>query len=284
MRLSLSGLSRIGFALLLTFSHPIAGEAAQPFEGQALPLVAYADMADLSDSADVVLRAQIRNLVRVEDERSPGLRSGQGRFYVKARTRALLLGDQVVGDSLTYLVDLPLDQRGRPPKLKKRDVLLFARLVPGRPGELQLVARDAQLVWTEQEEAMARAILTDMVSRTAPPVVTGVREVIYVAGNLAGSGETQIFMATKDGSAASITVRHMPGRPAAWGVSFSELIADVTRPPLSDTLVWYRLACFLPNTLPPGANLSDTPMKRKQALSDYRMVLGELGTCRRTRR
>jgi hypothetical protein len=244
----------------------------------------YADLVALADSADMVLRAQVRSMARVENQRAPGLKAGKGRFYVKAKTRALLSGSRGVSDSLAYLVDLPLDSRGKPPALKKQDVLIFARPVAGSVDMLQLVAPDAQILWSDRDEAMLRTILRDLLSPDAPPVVTGVREIIHVPGNLAGAGETQIFLSTRGGSAASITVHHEPGRQPVWGVSFSELIADVTRSPRPETLEWYRLACFLPNTLPPAANLSEAPASRQQALSDYRMVLGQLGECRSNRR
>ncbi|KHK92346.1 hypothetical protein [Novosphingobium malaysiense] len=241
----------------------------------------YADIADLADSAGVVVLAQVKKMLRVEDERAPGLRPGYGRFYIEAETKSLLTGSAPLGESVKYLVDVPLDSRGKPPKLKKTDVFLFARAVPGRPGELQLVTPTAQRPWSEAGEARLRGILKSLVSSDAPAEVTGVRELFYVPGNLAGQGETQIFLTTKDGSAASITVRHQPGSPPAWGVSFSELVADVGNPPQRDTLTWYRLACFLPNSPPPGVNVSEGYSAKQQAEADYRMVLGELGVCER---
>ncbi|MCT2399166.1 hypothetical protein NZK81_06380 [Novosphingobium sp. HK4-1] len=246
---------------------------------QTGPEPTYADIADLADSAGVVVLAQVRKMVRVDDARAPGLRAGYGRYYVEADTRSLLTGSAPIGESVRYLVDLPLDSRGKAPKLKKKDVFLFARAVAGRPGELQLVSPTAQRPWSAAGEARLRGILTSLVAPDAPARVTGVRELFYVPGNLAGQGETQIFLSTKDGSAASITVRHQPGRPPAWGVSFSELVADLGNPPARDTLEWYRLACFLPNALPSGANVSDGYAARRQAEADYRMVLGELGVC-----
>ena len=257
--------------------------SAQTGNAAPLPAPTYADLADLSDSADLVVRAQLRKLVRVEDERAPGLRPGQGRFYIKARTKALLSGNNAIGESLAYLVDLPLDARGRPPALKKKEVLVFARPVPGRPGELQLVARDAQVLHDDGAEATVRSILKEKLSPDAPARVTGVRELIHVPGNLAGEGETQVFLDTSDGSAASITVQHRPGRSLGWGASFSELVADIGNPPRRNTLTWYRLACFLPNAVPNAANLSSNPASRRQALADYRLVLGELGACPRNR-
>lgn len=268
----------------LLICHALLAVPALAADAPSGPQPTYADLADLSDSARLVLRAQIRSMARVEDARAPGLRTGQGRFYVKAKTRALLFGGEAIGDSLAYLVDLPLDARGKPPAIKKQDVLVFARAVPGRPGELQLVARDAQVSWTAATEARLRPILVALAGGNVPPHITGVRELIHVPGTLAGAGETQVFLSTADGSAASVTIVHVPGRPLAWGASFSELTADVTSPPRPETLEWYRLACFLPDVPPGGANLSETPEDRRQAAADYRMVLGELGSCPRTRR
>lgn len=246
------------------------------------PAVTYADLADLADSSALVVHAKVRKMSRVPDERARSLRPGTARFYIQADTKALLSGKAPLGESIAYLVDLPLDARGKAPKLKKADVLLFARQVPGRAGEIQLVSPSAQLLWSAETETRVRGVLQALVAPDAPAHVTGVRELLYVPGTLAGQGETQIFLTTKDGSAASVTVRHEPGSPPAWGVSFSELVAEVGNPPQQDTLEWYRLACFLPDAPPPDANVSEGYAARRQAEADYRMVLGELGVCNRT--
>ncbi|HKT86355.1 MAG TPA: hypothetical protein VJQ77_09745 [Novosphingobium sp.] len=272
------------------FTAPLAAlalalQAAPAFAQETAPGpggLTYADLADLADSSGLVVHARVRKMTRVEDKRAAGLKPGTGRYYIQAITRALLTGKTPVGESISYLVDLPLDARGKAPKLKKQDVLLFARAVPGRPGEVQLVSPQAQQLWSEQTEARLRGVLQALVAPDAPARVTGVRELLNVPGNLSGQGETQIFLTTRDGSAASITVRHEPGAPPAWGVSFSELVANVGNPPQPDTLEWYRLACFLPNSVPPSANVSETYGARRQAEADYRMVLGELGPCKRT--
>lgn len=278
---------RIAFTALpaLALAVPLSA-SAQPVPAAPAPAgvpAPYADLADLADSAPLVVRAQVRKLTRVENERASGLRPGFARFYIQARTRALLTGQSPQGEALTYLADLPLDPKGKPPALKKQDVLLFARPVRGRPGELQLVAPDAQVAWNPATEARLRSILIDLVAADAPKRVTGVRELIHVPGNLAGEGETQIFLTTADGSAASVTVQSRPGAAPIWGASFSELIADLGNPPRPDTLAWYRLACFLPATPPARANLSETAQARARAEADYRLVLAEMGSCRRDR-
>jgi hypothetical protein len=272
-----SAAAAIGLAALTV---PVV--AAPPPTGAA-PAPTYADLADLSDSSRLVIRAQVRKLAMVEPARARGVRPGWGRFYVEARTKALLSGSTPVGEALRYLVDLPLDARGKPPAIKKQQVLLFVREARGTLGELQLAAPDAQLAWNPEVERQVRGLLAELLAPEAPPTITGVREAIYVPGNLAGEGEAQFFLDTANQSAAAITVQHRPGSPPAWGVSFSEVAAALGSPPRPGTLAWYRLACFLPNALPRGANLSDTPTSRAQAEADYRTVLGELGSCPRNR-
>src|SRR3546814_3318026 len=82
---------------------------------------------------------------------------------------------------ISYLVDLPVDAKGKPPKLKKKQpVLLFASPVAGSSagtnstGSVRLVAPDAQLPWDPATEAQLRAILTELVKPGAPPAITDV--------------------------------------------------------------------------------------------------------------
>jgi hypothetical protein len=266
-------------SIALLSSSAMAAEPARP-----VAATTYADLADLADSARLVVRAEVRKVAPVEAARAPGVRAGWTRYYVEARTQALIKGDSQLGQSLRYLVDLPPDERGRAPALKRQVVLLFATSASGPAGDLRLSAPDAQILWSANTEVQLRSILAELVAPDAPPEVTGVREAIHVPGTLAGEGETQFFLDTADRSAASITVQQQPGSPPAWGVSFSEVAAQVGNAPARDTLAWYRLACFLPNTLPRAANISGTATNRARAEGDYRTVLGQLGPCPRNRR
>ena len=130
----LAGLVVPGSGPALADSPPIPARAAPP---------TFADLADFADGAPLVIRAQLRKLAPVDPARARGVRAGWARFYVEARTEALIAGTVPIGEALRLLVDLPLDAKGKPPALKKKSVVLFARTVPGRPGELQLVAPDA---------------------------------------------------------------------------------------------------------------------------------------------
>lgn len=242
----------------------------------------YADLADLADRATLVARVEIRDAVQLKPEQAGTLSPGVARLFVRARTQAVLVGP-AQGESVSYLVDAPTDAKGKPPKFKKAQALIFARAVEARPGELRLVAPQAQIAWTAETEARVRAILTELVAPGAAPRVTGVREASYVPGNLVGEGETQIFLATQAGDPVSITVLHRPGQAPSWGVALGEIVDQAASAPARDTLAWYRLACFLPPSLPPGAILADDGEARRRASEDYRFVLAQLGPCPRTR-
>ncbi|MEQ1498644.1 MAG: hypothetical protein ABL914_08265 [Novosphingobium sp.] len=267
--------------LLMAANQPAAGIADSPIPPPLPP--SYADLADLSDQAPLVIRAKVRKVALVEPARAPGLRPGWARLYIEAKTEALIAGSTPVGEALRYLVDVPLDPKGKVPKLKKRVVILFARPVPSRPGEIQLTAPDAQLLWDPALEQRVKGVLGELYSAGAPQRISGVREAIHVPGDLAGAGETQIFLTAANGEPAAITVRRAPGQAPRWGVSFSELVAS-DGAPARDTLGWYRLACFLPAGLPQPANISDAPADRVAAARDYAFVMVQLGPCPRIRR
>jgi hypothetical protein len=256
-----------------------SGAAVQPAGAVSGPT--YADLATLSDAAELVVRVQIRKATALKPDRAPGVAPGFARLYVQANTVALIAGRSGVGAAVTYLVDVPLDAKGKVPKLKKREFLLFAKGVPGRAGELQLIAPAAQLDYTPATEARLRPILTELYGKDVPPRVTGVSDALAVPGTLTGESETQIFLATESRDPVSITVLRRPGQRVQWGVSWGEIIDSAARPPAPESLRWYRLACALPAQLPSNANLARDAAERRLAAGDYAFVKQALGPCER---
>lgn len=262
---------------------PLAAGAQTP----SAPAVAshsgptYADLATLSDAAPLVIRAQIRRQTILKPDRAPGLAPGFARLYIEAQTVAVIGGRAGVPGSFVYLADVPLDAKGKVPKLTKREVVLFARPVQGRVGEVQLVSPAGQLAYTPELEARLRPILTELYAPEVPPRITRVSEALAVPGTLTGESETQIFLATENRSPVSITVLRRPGERVQWGVSWGEIIDSAAVPPAQGTLRWYRLACSLPAQLPSNANLSRNPDERRLAASDYALVREALGPCER---
>lgn len=259
----------------------VAPATAQTAPSPAAGVATYADLASIADAAPLVARVTVKDQVQLKPERAPGLAPGEARLYVEAQTVALLAGSTTLPESLRYLVDMPLDAKGRAPKLKKREFVLFARPVPGRSGELQLVGTHAQLPYTPELETRLRPVLSALAARDVPPRVTGVRDVLSSVGNLAGESETQIFLSTATGDPAALTVVRRPGMAPRWGVSWTELVDQSARPAERDTIAWYRLACSLPATLPAGSNLASDPADRARAAQDYRFVIEQLGPCSR---
>jgi len=272
-------------ALLVTpaLVAPAMAQSSTQSQVSAGQQVSDADLVDLADYADLVVRAKVRKQSEVAPERAPGLRPGYSRFYIEADTQSLIAGTSRLGERIRYLVDLPLDARGKKPKLKKQDVILFARPVPDRPGELLLVAPDAQLLWNDALEQRTRLILKQLVAPDAAPRIAGVRDALSVAGTLAGESETQIFLDTVDDSPAAISVVRRPGMAPVWGVSFSEIVDQAVKVPQPGSLAYYRLACALPPSLPSAANLARDPADRARASDDYRFILSQLGPCTRMR-
>ncbi|MBA4043598.1 MAG: hypothetical protein C0471_04150 [Erythrobacter sp.] len=270
-------------ALATMLSVPVTAQAQAPTQPDtaATNRPTYADLATFSDAADLVIRAQIRRQTVLKADRAPGLAAGFARLYIEASTVAVIAGRSGVGPSFAYLVDVPLDAKGKVPKLKKREFVVFADSVPGRPGEVRLIAPGAQLAYTPELESRLRPILTDLYAPDAPPRITGISDALAVAGTLTGESETQVFLATENRAPVSLTILRRPGQRPQWGVSWGEIIDSSARPPAPETLRWYRLACALPAQLPSGANLARDADARRLAASDYAFVIQQMGPCER---
>jgi len=254
---------------------------AQVFEdGDTLQ---YADIADLSADTSIIAHVTVKKAIKVAPERAPNAPAGTHRFYIIASTNALIRGDGGVGETIRYVIDLPLDARGRAPKIKKKPFIIFGRRAPGGGDNVQLVAKDAQIAWTPSREQRVRSLVRELVAYDAPPAISRIASAFHVPGTIIGEGETQIFMETDSGSPISITVLKRAGQQKFWAVSLGEIVDEAARAPVRNSLLWYRLACFLPRQLPASALAGDSPANAQQARSDYQMVLGDLGNCPRSR-
>ncbi|MEW4467498.1 hypothetical protein AB1K62_06685 [Parasphingorhabdus sp. JC815] len=243
----------------------------------------YADLADLSVSSPVIAHVTIKEAIKVEPERAPNAPPGTQRFYIEAATIALIRGQGGAPQTIRYLIDLPLDARGRAPKIKKKPFIIFARNLTAANGELQLSAPDAQIAWTAERDQRVRSIVREIVARDAPPAIDRIGNAFHVPGTIIGEGETQIFLETKTGDPVSITILSRAGQKKHWAVSLSEIVDAAARAPKRDTLLWYRLACFLPKSLPEEALAGDSAANANQARRDYDLVIQDLGNCLRSR-
>lgn len=245
--------------------------------------IGYADLVDLASAAPIVAIAEIRSAERLKGEAVAALPPGQARFYATADVQTLIRGAQGLPPRVSFLVDRPLDARGRAPKLRKMRVILLARPVPGRPSDLQLAGPRAMQDWTPDAEQRLRGVITALISADAPPIITGVGGAFHVPGSLPGESETQIFLTTADSRPVSLSILRRPGEQPRWAVALAEMVDEAAGPPERDTLLWYRLACALPAQLPSASTAELEPAAADAARADYAVVIAGLGPCGRTK-
>jgi hypothetical protein len=273
-----------------TLAAALVAVAAAQAESQAPPAPApspgptYADLADLALAAPVAAQLRVAEAVAVKSERAPDLKPGLARFYVEADLVSLIRSPQSLPARLSYVVDLPRDAKGKAPRLRKgSEFLVLAAPVAGKPGELRLAAPDAQIGFTPERAATLRSIIREASSASPPPQIAGIGRAFHVPGAIRGESETQIFLQTAGGTPVSLTVLRRPGETPLWAVALSEIVDEAAAPPAPGTLLWYRLACGLPRTLP-RQSLAEADAEGAAAIeADYRLVLDKLGRCVRTR-
>jgi hypothetical protein len=240
----------------------------------------FADVADLFVDAPVVARVRVTEAIALKDQ-AP--RPGTIRYYLTADLVALIRGTGDTPPRIAFIADVPLDSRGRAPKLRKADFMVAALPVAGRPAELRLAARDALVPWNAALEARVRAIVSGGLAANAPPRITGVGGAFHTPGNLPGESETQIFLTTGRADPVSLSVLRRPGQAPQWAVALGEIVDEAALQPQRDTLGWYRLACFLPRALPSAATSELSATDAAAAATDYAFVIESLGSCTRTR-
>jgi hypothetical protein len=277
----MSVVPRAAFAVLTIFAaltSSVPGDA-QRKPAPPAPPPPYADLADLAVRAPLVIDGTIHDVVKIKGIDAANVTPGRVRYYLTVDLTALIRGPQAMPTRLGYVYDAPLGADGKPPKLNKLRVLLFARSVASTPDQVQLVGSDAQITWSPAADTLARGITADVASPKAPPRITGIANAFHAPGTLPGDSETQIFLTTT-GHPVSLGIARKQGQPPTWTVALSEVVEDALPPPRHDTFLWYRLACGLPETIPDqsleGMDATDAAAIRE----DYAVVKKDLGPCR----
>lgn len=256
-----------------------AAQTPQNAAQSAPALPAYATVAKLVLGAPVIVDVKVKSADRIKDGEAKGLNQGRARFYIIADVGALIRGPAAMPAQVAFLADVPLDSKGKPPKLKKARLLIFARPIAGQPGQIQLTGIDSQRMWTPEMDTRVRGITKEVLAADAPPAITGIGNAFSVPGSLPGESETQIFLTTANDMPVSLQVLRRPGEQPRWSVSTGEIVDESAGAPPRDTLLWYRLACGLPRTLPDSALASEDPANARQARDDYAFVIRDLGRC-----
>ena len=259
---------------------PVIAQNSAPAPTQRT--LTYADIADMALASKITVAVRVRQAERLKGADAATALPGRKRYLITAEVLALIRSRDAIPPRITYVADVAPDAAGKFPKIAKGESLLFALPVAGYPGEVRLVSPDAQIAATPDILARVRAIFKEAEGTASPPVITGVGDAFHVAGAIPGEGETQIFLESADERLASITVLRTPNAPPRWWVSLGEVVDQGSGPPRRSTLIWYRLACFLPRTLPPISVAGLEAEAAKLATEDYATVISGLGPCPRT--
>ena len=147
--------------------------------------------------------------------------------------------------------------------------------IPTPDGKTRLMAPNAQKAWTPALDAQVRAIATEARTGTAP-TFTGVTNGFRADGTVAGESESQFFLSTGDGAAATMVVTNRPGSARRIALSRGDVIDESAAPVRPGTLLWYRLACGLPAALPVSAGGNDPALA-----ADWAAAMASLGPCER---
>ena len=249
------------------------------------PTLTYADLAELALPAPVAAHVRLNRATALKSEAASGVPAGHTRFYIEAAVVSLLRGSSTgMPGEVSYLVDVPNDASGKAAKLRKKDeFILFASPVRGKPGELRLPSADAHIRYTPQTGERIRVMLREAAAAGAPPAISGIGKAFHVPGTLAGEGETQIFLQGADGRPISLNVIRRPGQQPQWAVALGDIVDEAAGPPARDTLLWYRLACTLPASLPRQSFEEADAAAASAIAADYRLIKERLGPCTRSR-
>jgi hypothetical protein len=248
------------------------------------PAPTYADLADLALPAPLAAHVRLHRAVRLKPQEAGTVPAGNTRFFIEADVLSLIRGAEGLPSRVSYLADLPNGAGGKPPKpAKKSEFILIGSPVPNRPGEIRLAAPEAHLPYTAERANTLRALLREASAPGAAPRITGIGKAFHAPGSLPGESETQIFLQTAQSGPVSLSVLRRPGETPRWALALGEMVDDAAAAPKPNSLLWYRLACTLPRSLPPQSLADAEAEHRGPIQADYRLILDQLGPCARTR-
>lgn len=238
-------------------------------------LAGYSDVADLALASPVIVRATITAARPLPRNAAAAAAPGRVRLMITAQVTNLLVAPGATAGTLMWLWDAPVDGRGRAPKAKGLDVLAFLT-PPDANGGTRLVSRRAQQAWDPALADRVKQVVAESRAGLVPEF-SGVTNGFRADGTIPGESESQFFLTSKDGKPATLVVQNRPGEVRRVLVARGDIIDDSAQRVQPGTLLWYRLACFLPASLPPAAGGSDAALAR-----DWTDAMDSLGPCGRT--
>ena len=261
--------------LILATIASAAAQAPAPASAPYDRLAGFADTAELALAAPVIVRATITRATRLAGKAAPDVAAGRARLLVTASLSNVLVAPGPLGGTVQYLWDAPLDSRGRPSLAKGLDILAFLD-APKADGSTRLISRRAQQPWDSALADTVRVVVAEQRTGNVP-IIRGVSNGFRADGTIPGESESQFFLTTADGKPATLVVQNRPGEVRRVLVARGDIIDESAERVRPGTLLWYRLACFLPTNLPAAAGGGDPALAR-----DWRDALASLGPCGKT--
>ncbi len=243
----------------------------------------YSDIADLVVISPLIIDVTVRKAAKVTPEQAMGVPISMQRMLIEGDVMALIRGEGGIAERVRFVLDVPKDAKGKVPKLKKQRLFLFGSTVAGRTGDIRLSRPNALASFSPTNDALVRRITQEAVLIDAPQRIIGVASAFHSAGTVLGEGETQIFLKTEKDQPVSLTVLSRPNQQKQWAVSTAEVIDSSATAPERFTLLWYRLACGLPRSLPTDRIEAARDQDAARAQADYKFVIDALGPCGRKR-
>ena len=243
-------------------------------------LTGFTNTVELTLAAPVIVRATITKARRISAKSAPDVAPGRVRLMITAQVSNVLVAPDALGQTLQWLWDAPLDARGRPQQAKGLDILVFLAAMPAANGSSRLASRRAQQPWDPALADLVRATQTEQRSGTVP-IIRGVSSGFRAEGTIPGESESQFFLNSADGKPATLVVQNRPGEVRRVLVARGDIIDESAQRVLPGTLLWYRLACFLPARLPAAIG-GDDPALATALAKDWRDALTSLGPCGKT--
>lgn len=277
---------RLAFPLAaLVAASAVASTAGNAVAAESAPQIqivnSYSDLADLALSAPIVATVTVKKTVKLDEKNSPGIPPGHVRFLVTATIDRLIVSSRAMPSEIQYLVDVPFNSRGKAPRIKGESALIFLKAGAGNANQFVLSGVHGQIAWTPEADQTIRAVLNEAGTPAGRTRITGIASAFNVPGTVPGESETQIFLSTAEQQPVSLSILRRPGATPQWSVALGEMVDESSTPAGRNTLLWYRLACYLPSAVPQAALSDADPAAQQAIVADYAFVLQQLGSCGR---
>ncbi|APG62136.1 hypothetical protein LPB140_04185 [Sphingorhabdus lutea] len=270
----------------MLLGHPIIahaqGRADMPPLSTENSGATYVDLADIILSSPIIIDGIVTKEKKVPASQTPFLDKKLQRKLVELQLNSLIRGKNGMPATVRFVMDVRANAKGKFPKFKKQRIMVFGDNQGLPMGDLRLLRPDIFFNYDPQLDRMVRNITKEALLLDAPQKITGVQSAYHSSGTIIGTGLTEIFFATEKGQPLAILIDTDAQNGKSWSVSNEEVLGSNRPIVRQNTLLWYRLACELPQSIATDKMGGDDKDIHARIQSDYAFVRAKLGKCERT--